>query len=409
VADDLWHQQKGEKVACGCGGLRVPSAKHGRGKRWRARVTDASGKLLQPSFERKVDAEAFEASVRTDVARGTYVDPDAGKLKLREYGETWLATVWSSGGDSSREHMERRFRLYVYPVLGDYELRVLAQRPSIIQGWLAGLRTTMADNSVRPIFHHLAQMLSVATEDGLITRNPCRVKSVSTTVPARVRKKVRPWTAEQVKALRDGLPALYAATVDAGSGLGLRQGEAFGLAVEDITPWLSRTRVLHVQRQVKLLRGVLVFDLPKGGKEREVPVPEVTALRLSAHLERFPARAITLPWGAPDGKPTTVRLIFTNRRGFAIAKNNFNHTWKRGLQRAGIEPTREHGFHMLRHTYASTLLADGVDIRVVAEYLGHTDPGFTLREYTHLTEKAPDRARKAIDEAYETEREEEAG
>ncbi|MEU7912285.1 hypothetical protein [Microbispora bryophytorum] len=39
----------------------------------------------------------------------------------------------------------------------------------------------------------------------------------------------------------------------------------------------------------------------------------------------------------------------------------------------------------------------GVDIRTVAEYLGHADPGFTLRMYTHLMPKAADRARRAVD------------
>nr|WP_268871708.1 tyrosine-type recombinase/integrase [Actinoplanes utahensis] len=52
---------------------------------------------------------------------------------------------------------------------------------------------------------------------------------------------------------------------------------------------------------------------------------------------------------------------------------------------------------MLRHTYASTLLADGVDIRTLAEYRGHSDPGFTLRTYTHLMPSAPDKTRRAVD------------
>jgi integrase len=64
--------------------------------------------------------------------------------------------------------------------------------------------------------------------------------------------------------------------------------------------------------------------------------------------------------------------------------------------------SREHGFHALRHRYASVMLADGVDIRSLAEYLGHDDPGFTLRTYTHLMPSAADRARRAIDRAYGT-------
>ncbi|WP_084369497.1 tyrosine-type recombinase/integrase [Microbispora sp. ATCC PTA-5024] len=58
---------------------------------------------------------------------------------------------------------------------------------------------------------------------------------------------------------------------------------------------------------------------------------------------------------------------------------------------------REHGCHVLRHTAASAWLGAGVDIRTVAEYPGHADPGFTLRTYTHLMPNAADRARRAVD------------
>jgi integrase len=53
--------------------------------------------------------------------------------------------------------------------------------------------------------------------------------------------------------------------------------------------------------------------------------------------------------------------------------------------------------HALRHFYASTLLPGGVAIKEVAEYLGHTDPGFTLRTYTHLVPSSHARARQAVD------------
>jgi hypothetical protein len=52
-----------------------------------------------------------------------------------------------------------------------------------------------------------------------------------------------------------------------------------------------------------------------------------------------------------------------------------------------------------RHFYASTLLDAGENIRALAEYLGHADPGFTLRTYTHLMPGSSDRTRKAVDNA----------
>ena len=52
------------------------------------------------------------------------------------------------------------------------------------------------------------------------------------------------------------------------------------------------------------------------------------------------------------------------------------------LKTLGLEHTR---FHALRHTFATMALQNGVDIRTVSGMLGHADPGFTLRTYTHAT------------------------
>jgi integrase len=64
---------------------------------------------------------------------------------------------------------------------------------------------------------------------------------------------------------------------------------------------------------------------------------------------------------------------------------------------AGVEPKRENGCHALRHFYASTLLDAGESILALSEYLGHADPGFTLRTYTHLMPSSTERTKTAID------------
>uniref|UniRef100_UPI003850873F hypothetical protein n=1 Tax=Streptomyces pharetrae TaxID=291370 RepID=UPI003850873F len=55
----------------------------------------------------------------------------------------------------------------------------------------------------------------------------------------------------------------------------------------------------------------------------------------------------------------------------------------------------------MRHYYASVLLDAGESVRALAEYLGHADPGFTLRTCTHLLPNSQDRARRAIDQAFQ--------
>jgi integrase len=82
---------------------------------------------------------------------------------------------------------------------------------------------------------------------------------------------------------------------DLGAGLGLRQGEGFGLAEDDVE-WLRKGgAVEHVRHQVRIVGARLVFAPPKGGKERDVPLPESVALRLSAHIRACPPMPVTLP------------------------------------------------------------------------------------------------------------------
>jgi integrase len=189
--------------------------------------------------------------------------------------------------------------------------------------------------------------------------------------------------------------------VQTAAALGLRQGEAFGLAVDDID---LAAGVVHVRRQVKMLNDrQMLFAPPKGGKVRDVPLPESLALRLLDHQGTFVPVEITLPWRTLDGSPHSAELIFTTRLHSLINRTEFNRfVWKPTLIKAGIPTTRENGFHMLRHHFASVLLERGVSIKAVADFLGHADPGFTLRTYTHLMPSSEERMRQVIEDVWAT-------
>jgi integrase len=127
-----------------------------------------------------------------------------------------------------------------------------------------------------------------------------------------------------VEAVREALPERYRVLADLGSGLGLRQGECFGFSPGDVKDWLRPGgAVARIRLQVRTVHGHLVFAPPKGGKERDVPVPESVKLALAEHLGRFPARLVTLPWLEPGGKPVTAELMLTTPAGQAVNKNRF--------------------------------------------------------------------------------------
>ncbi|MEV5266492.1 tyrosine-type recombinase/integrase [Streptomyces werraensis] len=384
--------------------IRAKTDRYGTGLRYRARYVAPDGTERSKSFpdKQKRLAEAWLAQIAADMTRGQYVDPSAGKVTFREFATQWLASQTTD--PSTIVNMELRFRLHAFPYIGSRSLS--AFQPAHIREWARALADSgMAASYQRTVFANVSAVFRAAVDDGILARNPCRAGSVR--APRLDRRKIKPWTRDRVTAVRDALPKQYAPVVDVGAGCGLRQGEIFGLAVDEVD---FVEGVVHVVRQVKLIGPRMVFAPPKGGKLRDVPLPDVVADTLAAHITRQPPIDVTLPWKTPDGPSATAKLLFYSRERKALNRNYFNmYLWKPALIAAGVIPerapgerftaSREHGMHALRHYYASVLLDSGENIKALAEYLGHSDPGFTLRTYTHLLPNSQDRARRAIDAA----------
>ncbi|RLV49722.1 site-specific integrase [Nocardioides mangrovicus] len=357
--------------------------------RYDVNYREPDGRARRRTFTRKVDAEIFRATVEADKARGTYLDPDAGRITFKAYAEQWLAN--QSTEPTTTERVQGRLRVHVYPVLGSKWLSQI--KPSTIQAWLAGL--TGAASTRRVALSTVSTILSAAVDDERIAKNPCKAGSVSP--PRRDVRRIVPWSAERVGDVMNELSPRYQILVALGAGLGLRQGEIFGLSPDDVD-FLRGT--VTVRRQVRQVRSRLVFAAPKANKTRTVPLPSSVRDALAAYLALHPAAAVTLPWSEPGGEPVEVSLVARGLHGSALNRNSVNHyVWKPALRAAGVEPTRENGMHALRHHYASVLLDAGESIKAVSEYLGHTDAGFTLRVYTHLMPSSAERTRLAVDQA----------
>ena len=375
--------------------IREKTKLHGKGQRYRVRYLDPDGVERSKSFpdRQKKAADDFLLSTENDKRRGTYINPNAGTQSFRSYAEAWLES--RTFEESTREVVAIRLKKNVFPYLGGYTLAALS--PSHVRTWDREMQKRGLAPSYRQVmFVHVQTILNAAVDDDKIRKNPCNASSVrKPQIPSR---KVKPWSLEQVHAVHDALPERYQITVPLSAGVGLRQGEVFGLAVEDVD-FLGKT--IHVVRQVKLVQARLCFGPPKRGKTREVPLPDSVGLALAQHIKRYPPAAVTLPWQEPTGELVTARLIVSTRERTALRRTGFNRwMWKSALCQAGVPQSRENGFHALRHFYASTLLDAGETITALAAYLGHSDPGFTLRTYTHLMPSSEERTRHAVDKIF---------
>lgn len=370
AVDDTWYLKK-----LGPDKKHLPAKKHGRGKRWRVRWNDDVGEPQERMFERKPDAVAFDLAMRSAVSRGVYVDPNAGKKLVREYGEEWRAIQIHVG--NTEERVERTLRLHVYPTLGD--LQLMQVRPSRIQSWVKVISATLAPSSVGVIYQVAQQMFASAALDRLIPATPF----VNIALPDVVETDRFIATSDQVHELAASLPAWLFAQPYVAAGCGHRQGEVWGMEVEHID-FLKRQ--IRIEQQLCACRGREPhLALPKGGKTRTVELPTVTAERIARHIEEFPPVEQPILDERVLHRPVTrmVKLVFVRKSGIPMRRSYWTYPWAKAVKSVDGIPAG-FGFHDLRHYYATLLINGGAGVKRVQRALGHSTPMITLNTYAGL-------------------------
>jgi len=222
-----------------------------------------------------------------------------------------------------------------------------------------------------------------------VSDNDVPLIAQATWPPAPSNAEMRTLTSEQARALiraaeGDRLQALYAVALASGA----RQGELFGLRWQDVDLERGTIRIVRT-----LARGVSewAFTEPKTASgRRTVPIGTSATNALRTHKRRQAAERLRIGDAWHD-----FGLVFTTELGTPLSPQNMlRRSFHPLLARAGVPRIR---FHDLRHTAATLLLEAGSHPRVVAERLGHADPGLTLRVYAHATATMQEAATAAID------------
>jgi integrase len=360
------------------------------------RYVDPDGQEKSESFPDKQlgAARAFLHKVENDKLAGTYLDPNAGQIVFKEHAASWLRGQSSDG--ASRQTLRSRIESQLNPFFGRRAVSSIG--PALIREWLGSMTDNGLDTGYQALlFDTLSSIMNAAVDDKRIRSNPCRVRSVRR--PKRAPRRVVPWTDARMRSIQLAIGERAHLAVVLAAGLGLRQGEVLGFSVDDVD---RGAQVVHVLRQVRVVDRTLVFAPPKGGKVRDVPLSRGVLSAIDAHAEQYGSRSVTLPWLAPDGRPETAELVVVRADGRPWYGDLFNKVvWKAAFDQAGLDYRRRlDGMHALRHFYASRLLADGVSVKELAEYLGHSDAKVTLDTYTHLMPTSYERARHAIDSVF---------
>jgi integrase len=345
--------------------------------RWEVRYRTPVGKERSQTFTTRREADAFAKTTEADKLRGSWIDPRSASVTFGEYAEQWRESRVHR--PTTRAHVETNLRRHVLPTFGDRPLGSI--RTSEIQNWVQDRAQVLAPATVVVIYRYLSSIFKAAQTDRMILASPC----VGIRLPRSERGPVIPLEPEQVQALIEAAPDRYRALVVLGAGTGLRQGEAFGLAVPSVNFFAKR---LDVRQQLILLpKQEPVLGPPKTpASYRTLPLPEFVVAELSAHIRRYPP--------GPDG------LVFTNDQGGPISRTRFSaDVWRPTIACAAGVPAGT-GFHALRHFYASLLIQEGASVKVVQARLGHANATETLNTYAHLWPDSEDHTRAAIDRVF---------
>jgi integrase len=377
--DDLWHLSKR-----GPDGKRLPSKRYGRGKRWRVRYKDANGEPRERLFERKTDADSWDAKARTGAAEESKVDQSERRLTFQEYGERWRLSREVGWALETRKRVESNLRCHLYPVFGDRPPRAVTLT-SVLEWLSRRLDGGTPKSSLKLYFELLDGVMAAAVLDKVVPDNPCDgVKLAQVLRGLSLAPKWVP-AEDEVLALLDAVPERYRAAIWLGAGQGCRFGEVLGM--EDGTRCVDAARSeLHVVQQLRYApqeHGGFYLSEPKAGSFGTIDLDPVVRDVLAEHVRRFPPVDVSLI-DTTSGEPIrrTVPLLFTTTHGNPFTDRTWSREWVGWRDAAGWP--KEHGtFHALRHFFATTLITNHAEPQEVQRLLRHKTLRITLDTYVH--------------------------
>ena len=364
---------------CPCPEEQWKSCKH----QWVVRYRTAGGRSSrqrEQSFGADLrEAEDFALKVEHDKRAHVFVDPRAGQTLFHAEAETWLDQ--HLGADSSIATYRSVLRAHIDPAIGGKPIGVI--RREDIKALIAGMhRKGLSASRIGCAHLVISAVLAEAVRDRKLAESPCTgiqlpgvVTAANFILPAY----------PQVEAVAAALPPDWAATVWLMHGCGLRIGEALAVSRRCA---IDHGKTLRVREQVNPAAQLRPLKFRKAGEFRDIPLPEYVTEAIDKHVAEHGTTS--------DG------YLFQGRKYKLVVRRSYQEDFQRAGARAGLLP--EFIPHSLRHFYASTALAEGIPITEVSRWLGHKSIEVTHQIYGHLIPSSFDRARTALDHAYQASR-----
>ena len=342
---------------------RYIKARTSEGKvQWGYVYGTAYAEVKQVLIQRKAEAGFYNLK-RTD-------------LTFEALAEVWLHSLRNSIKESTHAHYLYTLHKYLLPVLGKASVASLDE--SFLEQAMQQIITPMdathkplGNSSARECLSMLRRICKYAAHLRLIrpmeleVALPKAIDKISAPLSLAEQQRLYQYVQENPTARKIGLLL--------GLELGLRIGEICGLQWGDFDLKLGTLKINRTVYRISCGNGhtKVVIQTPKTRtSRREIPIPK----QLLIMLKKLRGNASNSTWflSGNESKPTEPRC--------------YRKSIKSYLKQAVVRQVRPHA---LRHTFATTCLQAGCDVKTLSELLGHANANITLQRYVHsdLTRK----------------------
>ena len=351
---------------------------------WRTQVS-LNGERLSFTGKTRKECQEWIKQMSRKIDNGLTFE--GSKITLEQFILEWLIMKSTSLQPATFRQYEHFALDYIIPGLGDIILINL--RVAQIQSFYNKLiKEGVGFRSIEYTHAVLRGSLSHAVEMGLLNKNPAK----PATPPKAIYDEQVVLTEEQIQTFMIAIQSLqpeYFALYHLSLTTGMRIAELLGLKWQDLD-WDRQT--IKVKRQLKKKpKGEFYFDSPKtkaGLRTLTIGPSTISSLRSYHHEHHQKKMGFSPEWRNWD-------LLFTEEDGSPIRHRKLYKRFKVILQKAGLPDIR---IHDLRHTAATQMLINGVDILTVSKRLGHSKSSVTLDIYGHMIPGVQEKAAQIMDD-----------
>lgn len=370
----------GKKRANGEGSITYENAR----EKYRAAITDPNGKRIIKRFDSYSDADQWLTIIKSEIFKGQYIPPS--DITLGEWIIEWLQT-YIKPNVREKTYIIYKGTAKHLPAISNYKLQSLTA--TTIQRYLNDLPEDMSQNCKHKIFTLLSAATKKAYQLEMIPKNFMDIL----TKPKLKQKHIEIFTRDEISSILTFLKSpntnirirRYYPFILLSVTTGARLGELLGLHWNDINFDNSE---IYIQRTLEYIKGKKMIESPpktESGK-RKIKIPAYVSQVLNDLRSKQTLRAI-------DNSD----YVFRTRNNTPLNSRNMLRAWSIILRDAHVDYKN---FHVIRHTHATELLANGMPIIEVARRLGHSKASITLDMYGQFIENFDSKLSDTIADIY---------